>query len=331
MKKNLYLLGLLLAISCPALSFADPVRMNIQPNGSGSFVLTGVNADGVQSLDVEVDYDPGQLSNPAVLPIIGGDLMYTNADSPGKLYISVNRRVAHGVLQIPLYFDAMSDTPGGIKSVSAVVRSRTATSGGNEDESAGAASPARPVGKTLAGEMAFLMREERNVLERFKQFKGEKTLDSFVALFGRSDGDKIVQDPAIAISDGKTPVTIRMEVQPEGLRSAGIALADATLISKETNEKGMVITVLPREGTWNARLVMVAGQEILDYPLVVAPPVNVTGISDANNFLDALQAYITNQSSTLKREEKIYITEYIFTANYLADKLRKARLSVPQH
>jgi hypothetical protein len=179
--------------------------------------------------------------------------------------------------------------------------------------------------------MITLIHEEKNVLQRFKQFNGKKGLRSFAALFGRSDGYRVVQEPPIAISDGKTPVTIKMEMQPEGLRTAGIALADVTLISNEANGKGIVITVLPSEGTWDARLVIVAGQDILGYPLVVAPPVNLAEGITESNFIDALDAYISNQSSTFRRADRLYISEYIFTANYLADMLKKARLLVPQH
>jgi hypothetical protein len=180
-------------------------------------------------------------------------------------------------------------------------------------------------------EMAALAHDEKNVLQQFKQFKGKKGLRSFTDLFGRGAGDRFVQEPAIAISDGKTPVTVKIQVPLEGSRTAGIALADAALISKEENGKGVVISVLPSEGTWTARLVIAAGQEVLGCTLVVAPPVNITDGIDENNFLDALQAYISSQSPVFQQADKIYISEYIFTANYLADMQKKARLAVSKH
>jgi hypothetical protein len=120
-------------------------------------------------------------------------------------------------------------------------------------------------------------------------------------------------------------------VQPDGAHSTGIALSDATLLSKEAREKDIVVTVLPSEGTWDARLVIVAGGEILDYPIVVAPPVDLIGVVNENNFLEALQVYITGRSPALRRKNKIYLSEYIFTANYLADLNRRARLFVPEY
>jgi hypothetical protein len=365
-------------MSCPALSFADPVRMSIQPNGKGSFFLTGENVIGVQALDIEIDYDSSLLENPYVM-VQGGDLKLAKADSPGKLFVSIFRPVADPVLQIVLNFDVNADTPGGIHHISAIARSTApwpavpdpdsmSSSGGAEDEPAdgpasassktrvgetapedlvpkvnpavvpdrnkgtdrpsaltGAVSPEGADKKVHTGEMTVLLHEEKNVLQRFKKFEGEKGLRSFAALFGRSDDERTVQEPAIAISDGKTPVLIRMKVQPEGMHPIGIALSDAKLISKETGEEDIVITVLPSDGTWDARLVIVTGREILDYPLVVAPPANLAGGINENNFLDALKAYINDQSPALQREDKIYLFEYIFTANYLAGLDRKAR------
>jgi hypothetical protein len=384
MKINLQILALLIALVCPAFAYADPVRMSVQPNGKGSFVLEGENVVGVQDLDIEVEYDSNLLENPYVL-INGGDVTQLSSDAPGRLLISIFRPVPDPILQVIINFDAKTDKAGGINHISASARSMTKwpsepdndlPSSSVGDDAGPAEGPAAGSSKTGAGgtvladlvqrlqsevvpdrnkgtdrisalpgavslagannrvsteETVVLIHEEKNVLERFKYFKGKKGLGSFAALFGRRGGDRYIQEPPIAISDGKTPVTVKMEVQPEGSRSAGIALADATLISKEANGKGIVITVLPSEGTWDARLVIVEGDDILGYPLVVAPPVNLAGGINANNFLDALQTFISNQPPTFQWEDNIYISEYIFTANYLADMLKKARLSVPQH
>jgi len=397
-KIKLYLLGFLFAMSCPAFSFADPVSMSIQPNGQGSFVLIGENVNGVQSLDIEIDYDASQLENPSI-QIGGGDLKQKKADSPGKLLVSIFRPVADGILQIILNFEAKTNAAGGIYNVSANATSMApqpteqpdadpgvsseatenepmntsangianGTTNGSTNGSTngtsipssstaegeavpnvkavfvprtdkgidtlsartGAMLPAGADKKVHTEEMTVLMRGEKSVLLRFKEFKGEKGLKSFAALFGQSDGDMSVQEPAIAISDGKTPVTIRLEVPQEGMHCVGVALADARLISKKADGKEIIITVLPSEGTWDASLVIETGREILYYPLVVAPPISLAGGINANNFLDALQAYINKQSSALQGENKMYLSEYIFTANYLADLNRKTREFVP--
>jgi hypothetical protein len=384
MRKGLHILVLLLAVSCPALSFSDPVRMSIQPNGKGSFFLTGENVIGVQALDIAIDYDSSLLTQPSVM-INGGDLRQVKADTPGTLFISIYRSIADALLQVIVNFETEADVAGGIYHISAVTRSTTkwppesdadpfSSTGGADDASAetpadtapnggavatapgesvptekravepqnkertdapaalkGVVSPGGADKKVYAAETKFLRHEEKSVLQRFKKFRGEKSMDAFVALFGPGDSEKTRQEPEISLSDGKTAVTISMDVQWEESHHVEIALSDARLITKEANEKGVVVTVLPSEGTWDARLIVVAGKEILYYPIVVAPPVIFNGSINAGNFLDALQAYVNSQSPVLQRESKLYLSEYIFTANYLAGLNRKARSFLPRY
>ncbi|MGC1456607.1 MAG: hypothetical protein WA946_15590 [Nitrospirota bacterium] len=376
---HLPLLGLLLVVICPALSFADAVTMSIQPNGQGSFVMTGENVIGVQALDIEIDYDSTMLAHPYIT-VGGGELRQIKDNVPGTLFLSIFRPVADPLLQIFVNFEEAwaENATKGIYHVTASVRSTTAwpsesdantLPGGPTDEptvgleninsrngtdntvptvivpknnsaaapdgirgtdapvamTAGVRSPGNVGRQVQAAKITLLTREEKSVLQRFKKYKGEQDLSSFVALFGPNEGERCRQEPAIAISDGKTPVTIRIDVQSDGTHSTGIALSDATLLSKEAREKDIVITVLPSEGTWDARLVTLAGGEILDYPIVVAPPIDLIRVVNENNFIEALQVYINSRSSAVQRKNKMYLSEYIFTANYLADLDRRAR------
>lgn len=181
-----------------------------------------------------------------------------------------------------------------------------------------ALSPANADRQVQAAKITLLAREEKSVLQRFKKYQGEKDLSSFVALFGRSGGERVRQEPAIAISDGKTPVTIRIDAQPDGEHPTALALSDAALLSKEAHEKEIVVAVLPSKGTWESRLVTVAGGEILDYPLVVVPRVAINAGMKEKDFLAALNAYIADQALTRRGVNKSYVYWYIFTANYLA-------------
>jgi hypothetical protein len=388
MKKALIIAMLVLALSAPALSSADVVKLDIQQVGKGVFVLTGRDVYGVQVLDVEVAYDAGALTNPVPL-IDGGTLMEFNITRPGVLFISIYREIANSVIQITLNFDAPWDTGGRVHSASAVARKKTdrpippefdipSTSMGNEDASSdasdggsaeapptassvneasgsiatgsgshpvrsaapksdqrtesssgspGTAAPLSPSAQAPTEQAAVVMREENieSVLERFKTFRGEKSLGSFSALFGNKNSVRVKQEPAVAISDGRSMVFVRIEMPQDVAHPIGIALSDARLLSKESGDKKILITVLPREGTWDPRLVIISGQHMIDYPLVVAPPVALAEGLRADTFLEALQAYILNQPPALQREETRYISEYIFTANYLAGRERKAR------
>jgi hypothetical protein len=184
--------------------------------------------------------------------------------------------------------------------------------------------PPADIGREVHGmKLSALLREEKSVLQRFRKFDGDKALSSFTALFRKSKSERITQEPAIAISDGKTPVTIRVEWKSEASLPIGIALSDARLLLKEVGDKYFVISVLPSAGTWDATLAVATGGEVVDYPIVVAPPVDLDGGINEDNFIGALHEYIVKQPPALHLEKRTYLSEYIFTANYLSSVSRK--------
>jgi hypothetical protein len=164
-----------------------------------------------------------------------------------------------------------------------------------------------------------LLKEEKSVLERFRKFDGENGLRTLAALFDRSGDTGIAQEPSIALSDGKTCVTLTIQLREKPATSPGVALYDAKLVSvRKEDDTTLVITVIPSRETVDAKLVLASGAEIMEFPLVVAPPVNIPGSTNENNFLAAFTRYLSDQTPTLRREEKSYLYKYIFTANYLA-------------
>jgi len=344
MKTGFYILSLLLIIGCPSISQADPLRLMLQSDGNGAFVLTGQNAAGVQSLNIEIGYNAGLLTSP-VVQIEGGELAKVPEDSAGRLFLSVFRPVMDANLRILLYFSSKADGPGGIQHilVSSVTRTsyRPPSEGsdadrqdpdldGTADIRQNASSSAASKEASLAGaasvpaqERRVIVEDEPSILQRFRSFKGQKDLGTFMSLFERTAGGSTVQEPAIALSDGTTPVRIRIKVQRGTQCGAGIALTDASLLSKETDEKGMSITVLPEKGTWDARVGIVTDQQVIEYPMVVAPPVDLPANITETTFYAALQSYILAQTAAKPGENAVPLLEYIFTANYLAGRREK--------
>jgi hypothetical protein len=157
------------------------------------------------------------------------------------------------------------------------------------------------------------------VLERFRKFDGENGLRQFAALFDRSGDDRITQEPSIALSDGKTPVIITIKLREKPANSPGVALYDAKLVSiRREDDTIMIITVIPSRDSADAKLLLASGAEIMEVLLVVAPPVNIPGGTNKDNFLAAFTRYLLEQVPTLRIEERNYLYKYIFTANYLA-------------
>jgi hypothetical protein len=370
MIKGLPILVLLFALACPGLSSADAVRLVLEPNGRGSFTLTGKNVVGVQALDIDIDYDSNLLENPLV-QIDGGELKRVMADTPGKLHISVLRPAADAVLNIILSFDTKSDAAGGINhvSIAAITRSMAkplpeqdpdplssgvadnvpadrpaeasfttqtgegATQGfvtkvnpavvapaGNDGTYAPSTHPGvRQAENIHHGELAALMRDEHSVLERFRKFKGENGLKAFTELFEWNDENRITQEPVVALSDGKTPVTIKIKLRQKMTNAPDVALFDASLVAvQKADETTIVVMVVPSKGTWCAGLALTTGAETVECPLVVAPPVTISGRVNEKNFLAALDKYISDQSQIHGEDNKSYLYKYIFTANYLA-------------
>jgi hypothetical protein len=311
MRKSPVILALLFALACPGISSANSPRIALQSNGWGSFSLTCKNVVGVQAMDIEVEYDPDRLAYPWV-EINGGELKQVTNDTLGKLLISVFRPVPDAPLDLTLNFVAKTDAAGGIRHV--------AVSGitwlGALSALPGAASPSDIDGNSQVEEITAFMREEKSILQRFRQFKGANGLKAFTALFAQSGENGAAQEPAIAISDGETPVAIRIKLRHEA-ESPAFALFDAELVSmRKTDETTLVVTVLPSKGTWNAGLALSAGPEVIDYPLVVAPRVTIGGVNE-QNFLAALDRYIAGQEQAQPGKNEAYLYQYIFTANYL--------------
>ncbi len=318
------ILGLLLALICPAKSFAA-MQMLITPNGDGAFFLEGDNVIGVEAVDIMIDYDTSSLANPRVTAN-GGTLTNVYADTPGTLLISVFRENTDAAFELDLKFEKKGDLPGVINQVTATVRDTTGKSfpvpaltyspPANQANGPGSDSAANaPAAKIISSDG-----RKKSVLQRFREFKGEKGLKAFAALFEQNDRERIMQEPAIALSDGSTPVLIRIELRPGQNYSPDLALLNAKLVSlRKVDEKSLIITVLPHSEAWEARLVLGTGKEIIDFPLVVAPIVKIASGIDEKNFLAALNNYLSNQTALQHGKSEPYRDEYIFTANYLAN------------
>lgn len=184
---------------------------------------------------------------------------------------------------------------------------------------------------TLDDRTKRLLTEETNVLERFRKFDGENGLRTFAALFDRSTDTGIAQEPPIALSDGETPVILTIRLREKPANSPGVALYDAKLVSfRREDDTTMVITVIPSRDSADAKLLLASGAEIMDFPLVVAPPVNIPGSTNENNFLAAFTRYLSDHAPAKRMGEDSYLYKYIFTANYLASFQRVAASDVSQ-
>lgn len=174
-----------------------------------------------------------------------------------------------------------------------------------------------PQEKTAAAEAAARIEpagaEATNgVLERFKTYRGERSLQAFTALFKNTALSGISQEPEIVLSDGKAKVTLRID----GQSALKYSLQKAKRLSlKKAGENSWQLEVAPDKGTYLAALLVRNGNATITFPLTVAPPVDVK--PDFALYLQE-RAKGSNRFDLNSDGVVNYVDDYIFTANYLA-------------
>ncbi|WP_298432873.1 cohesin domain-containing protein [Geobacter sp.] len=166
----------------------------------------------------------------------------------------------------------------------------------------------------------------KGVIDRFRDFKGEKTPENLKALFAEKVVGNIIQAPPIALSDGKKTVTLKVDLGESGA-APNFALRGATLKSLGKDGSKWVVVVLPEARRTDAVLIIVAGERMIEYPLTVAPPVDVNidkgdalTEKDFNLFLKEKGTDKAPRFDLNGDGERDYVDDFIFTANYLVVK-----------
>lgn len=126
----------------------------------------------------------------------------------------------------------------------------------------------------------------KSVLERFREYKGEKSPKALVALFSAEPMPGIRQEPAIALSDGKARVTVFIQLPSAGKEAPNFSIKKAKLISLKMDGDSWVVEALPDEKVYEAAITVLNNGSMMEIPLTVAPPMN-TNIIKAGNLGEA--------------------------------------------
>lgn len=227
-----------------------------------------------------------------------------------------------GTVNLPPEEKAQPSTPRGERtteypSASQETSPTVATAGeGNAGTPASGERTATPSGKGSEGELAV----HRGVLERFRAFRGERTPAALSALFAEERIAGFSQEPAIALSDGKVTIKVRIETSPEAKSAPNFALKGARLISLRKEKGGWLIVARPEKGAVMASVTVLQGGAMSEFPLTVAPP--MTGMAgataaDFRRFLAEKQTEKKPRFDLNGDGRHDYIDDYIYTANYL--------------
>ena len=163
------------------------------------------------------------------------------------------------------------------------------------------------------------------VLERFKNYAGERSPKALVALFDQPVAALIKQDPPICISDGKMMLTVLIDLPESGSTAPNFALRGASLKSlKKQGDNRWMIEAAPDAGRVDATLTIVNGDKVADYPFTVAPRVDANvdrkGATDDADFSLFLSTSGTDKALAYDLNgdgRRDYVDDYIYTANYL--------------
>jgi len=164
----------------------------------------------------------------------------------------------------------------------------------------------------------------KSVLDRFRLYKGSKSLPAILALFDGTVAQTIRQEPSIVLSDGMGKALLTVDIPARIVTAPSFAVNGGTLVSfrKDKQIAGRwSVEVLPEAGAVKVIMSIIAGAEEFDYPLTVAPPVKTALTRDETGWKRFLQEIGTPTAPLHDFNGdgvRNYIDEYIFAANILA-------------
>jgi len=178
-----------------------------------------------------------------------------------------------------------------------------------------------------------------SVLERFREFKGEKTPKSLTALFDAAAIPGVRQEPAVALTDGTTRVKVFIQIQTTGKEAPNFALQGAKLVSLKPEVDAWVVETLPAAKVLEAAITVMHNGSRTEIPLTVAPPLDAgsapTVKPDEAGFNRFLKERGTDKAPRFDLNGdgvRNYIDDYIFTANFIVkrDAAKKASTRMQQ-
>jgi hypothetical protein len=169
---------------------------------------------------------------------------------------------------------------------------------------------------------------QKSVLDRFKEYKGERTIAAMLSLFENESMIGCRQEPSVAISDGKSIVRVVFLSTPGANPASDLSVTGARLISLSKdpdNTNTWIAELVPEKGAYRAGIAVSQGELKMIFPLAVSPKTDVYHVrpgtwTDAD-FLYYLKRQRTDLNGDGKRD---YLDDYLFTANYI-DGVRKTR------
>ena len=262
----------------------------------------------------------------------GGASSYCSAPTPVSLNTQyatqTGQTSAVGMITLPPDQLATSDKkPDSQPLVTDLRKDMTIPVGGAE--AATAASGQKPVEKDKEAESKFV--SYKAALQFFATYTGERNPKNLIALFAEPAIPSFIQDPPIALADGKGLVKIRLLVNTSRTELPKFIMQGASLkrLPAQGEDGFWSMEVVPKKGVYEAKLTVIDGGKMLEFPLTVAP-VTVPLLGKDKKFSEADFARFLSKPAKhdLNADKKFdYIDDFIYTANYIvAMKIKPEKL-----
>jgi len=159
------------------------------------------------------------------------------------------------------------------------------------------------------------------VLQHFKAFKGERTMASLVSLFAEAEIPGFTQSPPVALADGKTPVNIVVVLKSSGEEAPNFIMQGASVKQLSSADDALTWTIeaVPKKDVSEAKLTVINGASMLEYPLTVAPVIDplltkakTLSAADFALYLAAPPKFDLNRDGKFDA-----LDDFIYTANYI--------------
>jgi hypothetical protein len=166
------------------------------------------------------------------------------------------------------------------------------------------------------------MTSHKGVLDNFRVYKGEKSPAIFIALMNKEITSAVRQEPAVALSDGKTPLKLLVKLETVSDKSPNFSLNGAELVSLNRDASSTwIIEALPQAGITRASLTILTDSDIIEYPLTLAPPVEGVSTAEAGFAVFLKDSGAATPKRDLNGDGRHdYLDDFIYTANYLVSK-----------
>jgi hypothetical protein len=157
------------------------------------------------------------------------------------------------------------------------------------------------------------------IMERFRTYQGARTPAAMTALF-QPIANTIRQEPAIAISDGKTKIRLFVDLPSRNATAPNFALTGAKMVSlKRGDGPGKwVVEAAFNKNAIKVSFTILQGNSVLEFPVTVVPPTAAVSGKEADFALFLKDSGVKGAKFDLNADGRHdYLDDYIYTAHYL--------------